>query len=407
MQKDNHYWHEKKPSMKRRMEGHDYTERNIYMLTLVVEGRKPLLGKVAGDPNAPAGSDEAPCFVPSPLGLIISREVELIASHYPQVRVLGRQLMPDHLHFILFVTEKLPVPLGKIVNGFKTGCRKAMREVGITPLSGAKRNTAIQNTGTEGANRNTAIQDTGIEGAKRHTAIQNTGIEGAKRHTAIPDAGTEGAKLGITKELSVTNGRNDVGGVAFPAAEQQEKAGVLFEHGYHDRVLSGEGQLQKMIDYIHDNPRRLLLKRIHSEWLRPCFGVSIAGRNYASIGNLRLLSRRCVQVRVSRRCSEQQISQDVDSYLKMARNGAVLVSPSISPGEKRVMRAAFDAKLPVVVLVENGFTEYSKPHGEQFDACADGRLLLLAPWEHHMEKRQLTAFHCQQLNLMAGEICDS
>ena len=379
MQKDNHYWHEKKPSMKRRMEGHDYTERNIYMLTLVVEGRKPLLGKVAGDPNAPAGSDEGPCFVPSPLGLIISREVELIASHYPQVRVLGRQLMPDHLHFILFVTEKLPVPLGKIVNGFKTGCRKAMREVGITPLSGAK----------------------------RHTAIQNTGIEGAKRHTAIPDAGTEGAKLGITKELSVTNGRNDVGGVAFPAAEQQEKAGVLFEHGYHDRVLSGEGQLQKMIDYIHDNPRRLLLKRIHSEWLRPCFGVSIAGRNYASIGNLRLLSRRCVQVRVSRRCSEQQISQDVDSYLKMARNGAVLVSPSISPGEKRVMRAAFDAKLPVVVLVENGFTEYSKPHGEQFDACADGRLLLLAPWEHHMEKRQLTAFHCQQLNLMAGEICDS
>ena len=379
MQKDNHYWHEKKPSMKRRMEGHDYTERNIYMLTLVVEGRKPLLGKVAGDPNAPAGSDEDPCFVPSPLGLIISREVELIASHYPQVRVLGRQLMPDHLHFILFVTEKLPVPLGKIVNGFKTGCRKAMREVGITPLSGAK----------------------------RHTAIQNTGIEGAKRHTAIPDAGTEGAKLGITKELSVTNGRNDVGGVAFPAAEQQEKAGVLFEHGYHDRLLSGEGQLQKMIDYIHDNPRRLLLKRIHSEWLRPCFGVSIAGRNYASIGNLRLLSRRCVQVRVSRRCSEQQISQDVDSYLKMARNGAVLVSPSISPGEKRVMRAAFDAKLPVVVLVENGFTEYSKPHGEQFDACADGRLLLLAPWEHHMEKRQLTAFHCQQLNLMAGEICDS
>lgn len=393
MQKDNHYWHEKKPSMKRRMEGHDYTERNIYMLTLIVEGRKPLLGKVAGDPNAPAGSDEGPCFVPSPLGLIISREVELIASHYPQVRVLGRQLMPDHLHFILFVTEKLPVPLGKIVNGFKTGCRKAMREVGITPLSGAKRNTAIQNTG--------------IEGAKRNTAIQNTGIEGAKRHTAIPDTGTEGAKLGITKELSVTNGRNDVGGVAFPAAEQQEKAGVLFEHGYHDRVLSGEGQLQKMIDYIHDNPRRLLLKRIHSEWLRPCFGVSIAGRNYASIGNLRLLSRRCVQVRVSRRCSEQQISQDVDSYLKMARNGAVLVSPSISPGEKRVMRAAFDAKLPVVVLVENGFTEYSKPHGEQFDACADGRLLLLAPWEHHMEKRQLTAFHCQQLNLMAGEICDS
>ena len=87
-----------------------------------------------------------------------------------------------------------------------------------------------------------------------------------------------------------------------------------------------------------------------------------------------------------------------------ARGGAVLVSPAISPGEKRVMRTAFNAKMPMIVLVENGFTEYSKPLGEQFDACAEGRLLLLAPWEHHTDKRKLTAQQCQQLNLMAQEI---
>jgi hypothetical protein len=44
------------------------------------------------------------------------------------------------------------------------------------------------------------------------------------------------------------------------------------------------------------------------------------------------------------------------------------------------------------------------PKGEQFDACAQGRLLMLAPWEHHNERQRLTAMQCQQMNLMAIEL---
>ena len=39
---------EKKPSMKCRFVGHDYTRRGIYMLTMTVEGRRPLFGSVYG-----------------------------------------------------------------------------------------------------------------------------------------------------------------------------------------------------------------------------------------------------------------------------------------------------------------------------------------------------------------------
>jgi hypothetical protein len=39
---------EKKPTMKRRMDEHDYTERCIYMITLAVEGREPVLGTQPG-----------------------------------------------------------------------------------------------------------------------------------------------------------------------------------------------------------------------------------------------------------------------------------------------------------------------------------------------------------------------
>ena len=35
---------EKKPSMNRRMIGHDYQERQMYMITMVTEGRRPLFG---------------------------------------------------------------------------------------------------------------------------------------------------------------------------------------------------------------------------------------------------------------------------------------------------------------------------------------------------------------------------
>ena len=36
---------EKKPSMQRRCVDHDYTERRMYMVTMVTEERKPLFGK--------------------------------------------------------------------------------------------------------------------------------------------------------------------------------------------------------------------------------------------------------------------------------------------------------------------------------------------------------------------------
>jgi hypothetical protein len=55
--------------------------------------------------------------------------------------------------------------------------------------------------------------------------------------------------------------------------------------------------------------------------------------------------------------------------------------------------------------MENGFTPLSKPHGEQFYACGQGTLLMLSPWEHHNEKRLLTAAQCTQMNLMTLELC--
>lgn len=59
---------EKKPSMQRRCVGHDYTERMMYMVTMVTEGRRPLFGNVVGRSDAAEGSEEAPRIELSELG---------------------------------------------------------------------------------------------------------------------------------------------------------------------------------------------------------------------------------------------------------------------------------------------------------------------------------------------------
>ena len=65
---------EKKPSMLRRCVGHDYGERMMYMVTMVTEGRRPLLGQVAGRSDAPEGSAEAPRVELTELGRSVEAE---------------------------------------------------------------------------------------------------------------------------------------------------------------------------------------------------------------------------------------------------------------------------------------------------------------------------------------------
>ncbi len=49
--------------------------------------------------------------------------------HHPEVEVLALQMMPDHLHGILFVKEKMGKPLGIALRGFKQSCNKHYREL--------------------------------------------------------------------------------------------------------------------------------------------------------------------------------------------------------------------------------------------------------------------------------------
>jgi hypothetical protein len=189
---------------------------------------------------------------------------------------------------------------------------------------------------------------------------------------------------------------------------EDRRHGLLFAPGYNDKLLLRQGQLQRWLDYLHDNPRRLLMKREHPDLFRVQRGLKVGAQQFSAIGNRFLLDSPVkLQVQCSRRLTDQQIEAETTRLLAMAHKGAVLVSPSISPGEKHIMRAAFNEGLPLIILQENGFTDLAKPGGQRMEACARGQLLLLAPWEHHNERTTISRHQCLTLNDLARLICES
>ena len=322
---------EKKPSMKRRSIYNDYTARKMYMVTMVTEGRKPLFGSVVGRSEAIEPSVDTPHIVLSPLGKAVAEIWKTIDSYHPELKVVALQMMPDHLHAILFVTEQMEKPLGKVLLGVKQACNQAFRKV---------------------------MPEEVVTAAQQH-------------------------------------------------AKQARENGLLFATGFNDQILLKDGQLDHWLNYLKDNPRRLLMKREHPDFFRVQRGLTYAGRKFSAIGNRFLLERPVrIQVQCSRRITEAELESKLEACLQAARHGAVLVSPAISQGEKAIMRAAFEEGLPLIYLQENGFTDLAKPGGKRMDACAKGQLLILAPWEHHNEKLTIKRGQCLELNEMARVICE-
>lgn len=364
------------PSMKRRSNEHDYTSQCFYMVTMAVEGRRPLLGSVIGQCEAPADSVEAPRLQPTPLGEAVREAWWAISSFYPQVAVVALQLMPDHLHGILYFREATEgLQLGDVIRGFKAGCNRAYRawEASVATLS--------QRTG-------------------KGRLLSGGGLASGGGGLAPGGGGLASGGGGLAS-----------GGGVLPspcaATVSQRKRGLLWEKGYNDRILHNYHTLARWKAYLQDNPRRLLVKREHPDFFRVQRNVQYAGMTFSAIGNRFLLDHpQKVQVQCSRRITDEALAALTSQMLAMGAAGAVFVSPCISKGEKTIMRAVFDAGYPVVFLQENGITDLAKPGGRRFDACARGQMLILAPWEHHNERLAITRDKCMMLNEMARRICE-
>ncbi len=108
------------------------------------------------------------------------------------------------------------------------------------------------------------------------------------------------------------------------------------------------------------------------------------------------------QIQVSRCISPSELAANQEELLYAAAHGAVLVSPCISPGEKAIARAALEAGRPLIVLLANGFAPHYRPPGRHLDACAAGRLLMLAPFPYNRRRQTVTREQCLESNAWAA-----
>ena len=351
-QKDNSHkaWAgDKKPSMKRRCEENNYTERGLYMVTLAIEGRQPLLGQLKGLTDINEGPD-SPHVVLTPFGERVKACWLAIQQHYPQIEPMKLCIMPDHIHGILFVHEKIERHLGHVINGFKAGTRKAARQLGII---------------TEAMPQLTEQQ-------QQPTTAPVTYAEASPR----------------------------------PNKDKHPTHGLTWEPNYNDRILLRKGQLQRWMAYLDDNPRRLLLKRQHPEYFTQLSPIPILDTMMPAMGNRFLLERPLkLQVQCSRHLYQNEIEERKQYFLRAGAEGAVIVSPCISPGEQQIATACMQAGIPLIVLLLKGFPPYFKPQPRYLEACAEGRLLMLAPYPYQNEKLTNMRARCLHLNELAALLC--
>ena len=389
-----------------RAAAHDYTRAGVYHITIrVADELGQVLGKVVGDLSAPDGSANAPRTALSPIGRMVEQELlHSIHALYPMIVVDTYAIMPEHLHFILEVQDKIlsqygkVQSLGQVIAGFKKGCNKRFWEI------------------TDDSSGETVMQR-------------------AKPATTL------------TKEEPKTAGSVATGSVAagFAGGKPRFSTGrqPLFNPGYCDVMPVDAAQLATQRAYIAANPRSRLLRTSNRTMLMPQRGgintaitlpalrgflqrecaprlitqealsqielrlLLINGKIICdSYGKQVLLAQRCLPV-VCHRKDVNRFNVQKQRCLEEAERGTALVSARIAKGEQEIIDEALHRGFPVILIADNGFPEIYHPSAERIEQCATGKLLIVTPWQYQYRKKEETVSvpFCKTMNCVAQALC--
>ena len=342
---------ELKPHMGRRLPDFDYSQRRIYEITIVLEDRRPILGRLVKRGEGDWAVE------PTEIGGIVLACWREITVRWPQVELIEDQLMPEHFHGVLFVKEQLPKgkSLGNIIGSFKSrstsevGKYLAARGEGPNEGPGSARGRVRPRFWADGY-VDTILFGKGQLARMIHYLRDNPRRLGVKReHPEL---------FKVTRELKIEGiGRFSAIGNHF----------LLTRSAFHQIQVS-----RRYFAYARD-ARGNLLKDAPPA------------------------------------AATHEFEEKLAAALAAGKGGAVLVSPCISQGEREIARRAFAAGYRVITLANKGFSPLYKPGGKLFESCAAGNLLMLAPagWPYQPAEKPMTRIDALVLNriaqLIAGE----
>ena len=453
-----------KPTHRKHLPLHDYRERCIYHITLVVSDRCKVFGRIV-DRRQKAGGTQQHCWQKvmqqdgstlfispegqqwteammaatakvelTPLGYDISKAIQSIPEKWGKkgikAKILAKIVMPEHIHFILFIEEPMEERLQRLIRGWKQGCNKLLRKY----LEGGGCGAGVKNAAQpNGRSENSAPANPALatesramsapanpalatESCSRERLEKLPSGSAAFLRSAMGSSGSAAflrSAIACSPEDGAMASSPDKGAIPSflqGASKRILEEHALFEEDFDETRLRRKGQLRAMIDYVHHNPTHRWLRSHKPHWLLPIRGIEIAGRCYDAIGNILLLGLPRFQVHCRYRWErdhdlEARRAHQNESVLK-ARQGYALVSPFISPHEAAVREFCLREGHSIIQISNNGFSDFSQCPGGLYDYCDRGQVLLLVPSElpHIDRKSGISRAECKSLNDRAEEI---
>ena len=453
-----------KPTHRKHLPLHDYRERCIYHITLVVSDRCKVFGRIVDRRQMAGGTQQhswqkvmqqggSTLFISpegqqwteammaatakvelTPLGYDISKAIQSIPEEWGKkgikAKILAKIVMPEHIHFILFIEKPMEERLQRLIRGWKQGCNKLLRKY----LEGGGCGAGVKNAAQpNGRSENSApANPNSITGPCAMSAPANPALaaesRSRERQEKLPSGsaaflrsamGSSGSAaflrsaIACSPEDGAMASSPDKGAIPSflqGASKRILEEHALFEEDFDETRLRRKGQLRAMIDYVHNNPTHRWLRAHKPHWLLPIRGIEIAGRCYDAIGNILLLGLPRFQVHCRYRWEREQDiearrAHQNESVLK-ARQGYALVSPFISPHEAAVREFCLREGHSIIQISDNGFSDFSQCPGGLYDYCDRGQVLLLVPSErpHIDRKSSISRAECKALNDRAEEI---
>ena len=112
-----------------RLRDYDYSQCGLYFITVCIQRREWLLGRVREG-----------VFYPSPAGSVVQRGIETLSLQYPGIAIECWVVMPNHIHFILEIKQRMHNPvseksiaIGEFIRQLKYETTKQINQLRNTP----------------------------------------------------------------------------------------------------------------------------------------------------------------------------------------------------------------------------------------------------------------------------------
>ena len=362
----------------------DYTE-GWFHVTLNTRGEAPVLGYITGDPDAEEGSEKSPRCVLTELGKRVEECWQNIPSYYQEVEIDVFQAMPEHVHGLLYLKPTNKVHLGQIIRGFMIGCTHGYWDtLGI----------AWGDAGQKGCGIPRVCTDRDHTRSYRGPSLF---VRGYNDVEAVTEDEIEIKRMYIRnnpRKRLITGSKPD----CFRVRRSMKSANWTPERVMQglcaDRFIAADRNKQV------EAWRQLTVKGIRNDR-----GKVNATLNFQDsrlvidlVGNQELLMRPLFPL-ICHRADAHLFEQQKAAVLKAAREqGGVIVTACVSPKERAIVKLLQQELLPVIEVMDNGFSNRYKPTGKAFYAVAEQRRLEVSPWQYEYRRREMRAVKDDQGN---------